>query len=44
MEKIIFKLQTIHLLDGEMQKVWLLEKLANDLKILAEVKRQNINK
>ena len=43
MEKIIFKLQSINLLESEMQKVWQLEKIANDLKALAEVKRKNIN-
>ena len=44
MDKFIWELQKINLIDGEMQKIWQLEKIANDLKTLAEVKRQNINK
>ena len=42
MKKIIFKLQSIKLLNSEIEKVWLLEKISNDLKNLAEVKRKNI--
>ena len=38
MEKIIFKLETLHLLEGEWQKAWTLEKIANDLKALSEEK------
>ena len=44
MDKFIWELQKINLIDGEMQKIWQLEKISNDLKTLAEVKRQNINK
>ena len=43
MEKIIFKLQSINLLKSEMEKVWLLEKISNELKALSEIKRKNIN-
>lgn len=42
MEKIIFKLQSIKLLNSEIEKVWQLEKISNELKTLAEVKRKNI--
>ena len=42
MEEIILKLQSIKLLNSEIDKVWQLEKISNELKNLAEIKRKNI--
>jgi hypothetical protein len=43
MEKFIWELQKVDLLESEMEKVWQLERLARDLKTLAELKRKNIS-
>ena len=42
MEEIILKLQSIKLLNSEIEKVWQLEKISNELRNLAEIKRNNI--
>ena len=42
MEKIIFKLQSINFIDSEIEKVWQLEKISNELKNLAKIKRENL--
>tara|TARA_R110000787_G_scaffold284002_1_gene397311 strand:- start:452 stop:583 length:132 start_codon:yes stop_codon:yes gene_type:complete len=43
MEKFIDELKKVNLLSSEIEKVWLLERLANDLKNLADLKRKNMN-
>ena len=43
MEKFIDELKKVNLLGSEIEKVWLLERLANDLKNLADLKRNNMN-
>ena len=43
MEKFIDELKKVNLLGSEIEKVWLLQRLANDLKNLADLKRNNMN-
>lgn len=40
---IIWELQTVHLLESEMEKVWKLEHISNTLKDLADLKRKKIS-
>ena len=43
MEKIIWELQKVNLLESEIEKIWQLEKLAKVLNDLADLKRKNIS-
>tara|TARA_R110000765_G_scaffold165188_1_gene270236 strand:- start:471 stop:605 length:135 start_codon:yes stop_codon:yes gene_type:complete len=44
MEKFIWELQKANLLESDIEKIWQLEKIAKDLKTLADLKRKNLNK
>lgn len=43
MEKFIWELQKVNLLESDIEKIWQLEKIAKDLKTLADLKRKNLN-
>lgn len=43
MEKIIWELQKVNLLESEIEKVWRLEEISKVLKDLADLKRKNIS-